>query len=360
MPISKRGSVLVYVLIVIALLSVLSISVLTYVKFHSNYAILSINEKQAYLYAKSGIEYAKSMIKDEVKYQIKEGVTYLYGSIGDISKSGTRPDKPETNQIFVKCTIEVNGSHYHYTIESTGLVLNATDKKLAEDKLQYKGDILSSQIYIDNPIIPEVNGITVFSGTNLDWIKQTGEFNNTVTTSSETVILDAIEKKNDVECINKSNDSNNIYTAKKIYFIDMLTVDNKKELYLKADFIYFAGDIIGDRQDAEINISTNLSTLTGSKISGDFSTDKTYGVIYFATGTKIISNEIEIFKQDAPGAYYYFPTGIDLLNSNDMNNLKKNNKIADVNQLIKLEDELHVNIVPKVQSVNEGIYYDLQ
>nr|WP_319487381.1 hypothetical protein [uncultured Caproiciproducens sp.] len=294
---SRRGAALAYVIVVSAVLMILAAALIFSAKFNLDFSKNGLEGRQAYLDAKSAIEYGRSYVlknPDTGDFTIVKNTGDLGFAIGHSGDAGEVASYNSAKKLISASAKYLSSDRvrklgYQFTTEESG-----------EDESSNLHDFLIAS-----------NGY----GTN--------EIFNTYT---QTFSKDATSIYPVVSHLFRMTTDTNKLTAPQIYFLgksngDSVIIYDSDVLTLKSDFIYIDGGINSFENWLHVYQPFYLQTYSGS--------GNTKGVIFF--GKDVIKDGRTIAKG---GGYYYFRNNVNLYNlaSGDLEEVEESKLPAYVNQ----------------------------
>lgn len=350
---NKQGSVLTYVMIAFAVITILIMAVFGILSISVNTVRMSSADRAAYIFAKSGIEYAKSYVMNKRT----AGSFIIYGTIDaeiETVQKGTEPQSAKTSPVYTELIVTVDtadSSRLLFTVTSTG------SRDNHKETLKYNGvyTTIGSGAAIEVP--PIGAGVILASQKPYYWYDNDGYLDNNP--KNDTIEGAAIfDAGNDGAFIIRYNNSSGMstepdFTSNSMYFLDVpdsVYIDKSFKLRLSADFYYFAGNILGNKSP-DFYLNTRNSTLQGNSIG---MSDGIYGVFYLAPGAQVkVSNSV-IISASPTGRLYYFRNGVNLF-KDDLSKVIKETSLADV---LAHEGELKTDLNISGAGGMEGRYAD--
>jgi hypothetical protein len=289
---SKRGAALAIVIVVSAALLILAAALVSVAKFDLDYAQNSLESRQAYLDAKSAIEYGKAYVTKNP-------------AVGDFTVNGS------SGSGF---TIGAAGDIVA-TYDSGRKLLNATGKYKSSErfrKLGYQFATAGSTALA--PVYIEASGIR-HGGTAI--------FNSDYTLNNGGVYVPILAKYT-VKLTSGLND----FSAPQMYFMGQdsnngcFQITGNGYINLKSDFFYFNGDITAKNYDPKHNY------LLLYKYSNDNNVGNKVGFVYFNNVRIITGSTIKVLD-----GYYKFKDGLNLLDINSSYLTKLSSEADVINEL---------------------------
>lgn len=335
----KNGSVLAYVMAAFAVITIIIAAVLSLFTMTMKITLSKRDLRLAYIYAKSGIEYARSIVSN--KRQAGEFI--IYGNFEEEIKSAiknTEPDNAKNSKIYAVLSVgqdAQNNRDLRFTIKSVGTVNKAVrtlslegiligelieipvDAKLASDKPHEWYD--GSGRLSNNPIHDTIDGAAIFNAT--------------------------------INCITKENDSKDSINAEQMYFMNTpisVYVEKNHTLSLRSDFYYFEGDATGHEKDTHFFLYTRDSTLSGDELG---MRDGTYGIFCLSPEAEVKAGGNVIIASSPNHRFFFFRSGVDILRDDMSNDIKE----VSYEDILTYAPQLGTEIV-LIPFKMEGIYSD--
>ncbi|WP_444659600.1 hypothetical protein ACRQV7_04330 [Caproiciproducens sp. R2] len=272
---SKRGAALAYVIVVSAALMILASALVFSAKFNLDSATDSLEGRQAYLDAKSAIEYGRAYVLrnpdtgDFTVLKTAEGPGFEIGPAGESNAiaSYDNTDKLITASAKYRSSDRVRKLGYQFTTEEDEG--SGGSGSVAHDFL------VASNGYAGNEVFYP--------------------YNPTFSPNSTSVYPV-------VSHLPRQTSGNNVLTAPQIYLLGQnngisITIYDGNQVTLKSDFIYIAGGIDCYKESQGPYRPLNLKTYS----------DKNQGIIYFGEDVKKDGDFIA-----EGGRYYSFKNNINL------------------------------------------------
>lgn len=325
----RRGAVLPYVLIVGVAVLVLGASIFTAANASSALSRSSVASRQAYLNAKSGIEYTKGIIAKRAQNTGALGSTtsvtfYIMGVVNDTGNAqfSASSSKPTTTDfpIYSVCEADYLGSgSWSVRVESVGRGNAAAIQR--GDKVEQR-IVFTTQVDIEGGVDPGTG-----TGVPLDNLGAGTGFDPTImvhdgapyTTpiapdGSHTLISSAPQTEYSIlfQTPIKAPASNAGLIAEKLYFAykgtaPSLMLEAASNVSLKTDYVYVAGDLVAKTN----GVSTGKIVLTPKT--------KSRTIVYMAAGSRIrllnTNGSSTTLKTFSEAAVYEVPPGRDFIAS---------------------------------------------
>jgi hypothetical protein len=279
---SKRGAALAYVIVVSAALLILASALVSVAQYNLTSSQNSLEGRQAYLDAKSAIEYGKAYIDNNPD---SDGFTVLYNSAGD---SGFKIGA-------------VGAANSVAVYDSTKKLLSATGKYKSSDRIRKLGYQFS--IKAGGTSLPSINiapGLR-HGGTSV--------FNSNYLLNNITVDVPILACHTA-----KLSGSPGTFNASQMYYMGaddsnacFEVLAGHSSITLKADFFSFKGDIVSKSGDmVSVTLKSNQD-----------------GIVYF-DHSRILINGVNQLKNipELNGYYSFDPQkGLDIFNATAVNSL---------------------------------------
>lgn len=364
---SKRGMVLVFVMFTGVLLVALLLVILIAFNATTGLITRSADDRQAYLNAKSGIEYAKSRLSQEV-YQgfLPDTDFYIYGKPGDLTYTIGAPENESDyadDPVFVVCTGTVKTTSTGSSISvnaDIGMVSYGQNDTSSVCTLTY--DCTLSISYAGaGPLLPSTLDPSLIDGSHMAWYSKNSSGQLVLNANAASRSLSGAAVFPDTVYVNNNGQSNKPLMADSIYFMLSDTSSNSiyssqnRKVYLSANYFAFYGNIVFQYNDSNTyfqiepcNSAYNASfspLITGAKLIDTYgvsgvSRSVDYGIVYFAPGAQIMyynsgtgKYPVTVNMGGSGGTFYFMPRSV-VLSSITASNLRGLVKINDL-MLIK-------------------------
>lgn len=314
----RRGVVLPYVLIVGAVAMLLGATIFTAANASTALSKSGVSDRQAYLNAKSGIEYAKGVIAKDAKTGTLKNF-FVVGKVNDVGQAefavSTSIPASIENDIYAVCTVAKTTSTWDVKIVSTG-------RGNAASKNDVKGEqklVFTAHVTITPSLdVPGVVGV-IENGGGFDPTIMVND--GTTYTTPELIIagyrLTSTAPPTDYSILFQTpikGGNGTGLSAEKLYFAAGTGKLKKGES--RAVSLGIASNARVDLQADYLYIKDTLSGESGAKL---FLTPKNSAsastMVYFAPGSKISIVGMPYPKEYSDGALFRVPSGTDFLDA---------------------------------------------
>jgi len=270
---SKRGAALAYVIVITAALMILAAALVSAAKFNIDYSQNSLEGRQAYLDAKSAIEYGRAYLQSNPD---SGDFTVVYASDASGFKIGA-----------------ANATNTAAKYSATARTINATGKYKSSDRVRRLGYRMATA---DTPVEDNLQSFFI-GGNGYGTHTVLSVYNYNLTQDASSVYPFICHTYLQTTGTNK-------LAAPQIYILgqangDCLKIYDTNTVTLQSDFIYLAGGINTFKNYLNEYQPLNLETFS----------NKNQGVIFFQKD--VIKNNIRIAQG---GKYYLFKNHVNLYN----------------------------------------------